>query len=238
MASRLAVSSLRAAARPRVFASLPQAVNSCAAYSTQPPPAQKASKIIDKMPSSPGLLTKTGAAVLGTGLTAAAISQELYVVNEETVLLVGSLIMFTFIGKSIRGPYAEWAKGQIEKTKAILSGARQEHTQAVQERIDAVSQMKDVVPITKSLFELARETATLENETFVTKQKTVLAAEIKTVLDSWARFEQQQKEAEQADLTKSVISQVLASVKDEKTQREILASAVADVEQLVKSKAI
>jgi hypothetical protein len=73
--------------------------SSCAAYSTQPPPAQKASEIIDKMPSSPGLLTKTGAAVLGTGLTAAAISQELYVVNEETVLLVGSLIMFTFIGK-------------------------------------------------------------------------------------------------------------------------------------------
>jgi len=52
------------------------------------------------------------------------------------------------------------------------------------------------------------------------------------------RYEQQVKESEQADLTKNVIEKVLASIKDEKTQKEILLSAVAEVEQLVKSKAI
>lgn len=58
-----------------------------------------------------------------------------------------------------------------------------------------------------------------------------MASEVKAVLDSWARYEQQVKESEQADLTKNVIASVLASMKDEKTQRDILLSAVVEVER-------
>jgi len=64
-----------------------------------PPPSQRADEIIEKLPSKPGIITKTGTALLGTGLAAAAISNELYVVNEETILLIGSIIVFTYIGK-------------------------------------------------------------------------------------------------------------------------------------------
>ena len=42
-----------------------------------PPPAERAAEIID---------TQTGTAILSSGLLAAAISQELYVFNEETVI--------------------------------------------------------------------------------------------------------------------------------------------------------
>ena len=41
----------------------------------------------------------TGTAILGTGLAAAAISQELYVVNEESIILIASAIFFTFLAK-------------------------------------------------------------------------------------------------------------------------------------------
>ena len=68
--------------------------------STNPiPPSKRAEEIIEKLPSSPSLITKTGTALLGTGLIAAAISQELYVVNEESIVLIASLIVFTYIGK-------------------------------------------------------------------------------------------------------------------------------------------
>lgn len=67
--------------------------------SNPPPPSERASEIINKLPSSPNLITKTGTALLGTGLAAAAISQELYVVNEETVLLVGSAIFLGLLAK-------------------------------------------------------------------------------------------------------------------------------------------
>lgn len=45
------------------------------------------------------------------------------------------------------------------------------------------------------------------------------------------RYEQQAKESEQAELSKNVIDKVLASLNDEKTQKEILAAAVAEVER-------
>lgn len=91
--------------------------------------------------------------------------------------------------------------------------------------------MKDVVSITESLFALSKETAQLESEAFVQRQKVALAAEVKQVLDSWVRFEQQQKESEQADLVRSIIDKVTKDLADEKTQRDILNSAIAEVER-------
>jgi len=205
--------------------------------STQPP-AEKASEIINKLPSSPNLVTKTGTVILGSGLVATAISQELYVMNEETVIAVGFFLLLGFIAKSIREPYRDWAETQIAKIKGVLDGARAEHTQAVKDRINSVEQMKDVVSITEGLFALSKETAKLEAESFILKQKVSLASELKSVLDSWVRYEQQAKENEQAALAKSVIENVLKTIQYEKTQKDILASAVTEVEQLVKSKAI
>ncbi|KAG6879091.1 hypothetical protein C0992_005236 [Termitomyces sp. T32_za158] len=209
-----------------------------ATSSSPQPPAERASELIDKLPSSPGLLTKTGSAILGTGLAAAAISQELYVVNEESIILVASIIFFTYLGKIIQEPYKNWAEGNISRIKKVLDGARAEHTQAVQERIDSVAQMKDVVTLTRDLFAVSKDTAKLEAETFVQQQKVAVAAEVKSVLDSWVRYEQQQKKSEQADLTKTVVAKVLASIKDEKTQKDIINAAVSEIEQLVKAKAI
>lgn len=109
-------------ARPQTVASIPLAVQSyvcpavfsliylsdsvfrccsraMASTSSQQPPAERAAGIINKMPSSPGLITKTGTILLGTGALATAISQELYVVNEESVLAAGSFILFAYIAK-------------------------------------------------------------------------------------------------------------------------------------------
>ena len=67
------------------------------ASSSKPPPEERAAEIINTLPSSPNLITKTGSVVLGTGLLATAISQELYVVNEETVIAAGFFILISFI---------------------------------------------------------------------------------------------------------------------------------------------
>lgn len=116
--------------------------------------------------------------------------------------------------------------------------------------------MKDVVSITQALFSLSKvsytsktfpsslislfiliitrlqqETAKLESENYVQQQKIAVAGELKSVLDSWVRYEQQVKEREQADLTKSVINKVVASLRDEKVQKDILVNAVAEIER-------
>jgi F-type H+-transporting ATPase subunit b len=91
--------------------------------------------------------------------------------------------------------------------------------------------MKEVVPITTQLFELSKETAKLEATNFELRQKVALAAEVKAVLDSWVRFEQAQKAAEQEQLVKSVVDKVTKSLSDEKVQKDILAGAVAEIER-------
>lgn len=135
----------------------------------------------------------------------------------------------------MREPYKEWAEGHISRIRNILNSARAEHTEAVKARIANVEKMKDVVAITEGLFALAKETAQLEADAFVQRQKVAVAADVKAVLDSWVRFEQQQKESEQAELARGVIDNVLKSIRDEKTQRDILAGAIAEVERECRS---
>ena len=132
----------------------------------------------------------------------------------------------------MKEPYNAWAEGHIERIKSVLNSARAQHTNTVKERIANVEKMKDVVSITEGLFALSKETAQLESEIFVQRQKVQLAAEVKSVLDSWVRFEQQQQQSEQAELAKTVIDNVLKSIRDEKTQRDILAGAVAEIERM------
>ncbi|KAK8861770.1 hypothetical protein IAR55_002593 [Kwoniella newhampshirensis] len=239
MASRLALKSLRSAAlaRPAVVAPRAMIAQSARFLATQPTPDQKAESIINAVPSS-SLFTKTGGVLLGTGLTAAAVSSELYVANEETVLAVGFLIIFTAIARSIGAPYSSWANGHIDRIKSILNSARTEHTKAVTERIDSVSTLKEVVPLTESLYAVAKETNTLEHENFVLSQENAVKAELKSVLDSWVRYEQQQREAEQVALVKSVQANIESELAKPAFKKQLLEEALSQVEQLAKSKAI
>lgn len=120
----------------------------------------------------------------------------------------------------------------------ILNGARAKHTEAVQSRISSVEQQKDVVGLTQSLYSVAKETAQTEKEVFELRQKTALASEVKAVLDSWVRFEAAEREQEQKLLAESVIRKVQDALKDDKLQKQILDNAVAEIENLAKSKAI
>lgn len=98
--------------------------------------------------------------------------------------------------------------------------------------------MKDVVDLTKSLFDVSRETAKLEHESFALRQKVALAGEIKSTLDSWVRFEAQQREDEQRQLVQGVIDKVSKELSNPQLQKDIVANAVADIEAMVKAKKI
>lgn len=66
------------------------------------------------------------------------------------------ITVFTMIGKYGGPAYREWAEGQVNKIRDILSAAREDHTQAVKARIDSVSQMSEVVEYTKALFAVSK----------------------------------------------------------------------------------
>lgn len=60
------------------------------------------------------MVSKTTWVTLGAGLTAFAVSNELYVANDETVILAGFLIFATLLGRAVAKPYTEWADSTIE----------------------------------------------------------------------------------------------------------------------------
>jgi F-type H+-transporting ATPase subunit b len=75
-----------------------------------------------------------------------------------------------------------------------------------------------------------QETAKLEAEAYELEQKTALAAEAKSVLDSWVRYEGQVKQRQQQELAQTVMAKVQKELENPKVLQQILQQSVADVE--------
>lgn len=75
-----------------------------------------------------------------------------------------------------------------------------------------------------------QETAKLEAEAYELEQKTSLAAEAKSVLDSWVRYESQVKARQQKELADSVMAKVQKELENPKVLQQILQQSVSDIE--------
>ncbi|KAL2834714.1 hypothetical protein BJY01DRAFT_224056 [Aspergillus pseudoustus] len=240
MASRLAKSAIGAARlRPTLPTRNVAAINLSAtrAASNVPTedPKQKAQSILDALPGN-SLVSKTAILSATAGLSIAAISNELYVMNEETVAAFCLLSVFTAVAKYGGPAYKEWAEGQVQKHKDILNAARADHTNAVKQRMENVQELSSVVEVTKQLFAVSKETAQLEAQAYALEQRTALAAEAKQVLDSWVRYEGQVKQRQQHELADSVIGKIRKELESPKVLQQILQQSVADVERIMSSK--
>lgn len=122
-------------------------------------PKAKAQSIIDSLPGS-SLVSKTAILSSAAGLSIYAISNEYYVVNEETVVAFCLLSVWGALIKFGGPMYKEWAESQTAKIRNILNAARADHTEAVKARIGDVQQMSEVVDITKSLFAVSKVSRT------------------------------------------------------------------------------
>jgi len=62
------------------------------------------------------------------------------------------------------------------------------------------------------------------------EQKTALAVEAKSVLESWVRYEGQVKQRQQKELAESIINKITKELENPKTLQQILQQSVTDVE--------
>ncbi|KAL8329531.1 hypothetical protein RB597_005000 [Gaeumannomyces tritici] len=238
MASRLArtalgAARLRPAALAQQRAALPALTSLTTTRASSNVPAEdpkaKAQSLMDAIPGN-SLVSKSAILSSAAALSVYALSNEYYVVNEETVVAFCLLSVWGAVIKYGGPMYSEWADAQAERVKGILNAARADHTQAVKNRIGNVQQMASVVDITKSLFTVSKETAQLEAQAYELEQKTALAAEAKTVLDSWVRYEGQVKQREQRELAESIIAKVKKELENPKALDRILQQSISDVE--------
>lgn len=118
-------------------------------------PKNKAQSILNSLPGQ-SIPSKLAFLSAGTGLSVAAISNELYVFNEESIVALSLLTIFYAVGKYV-GPMAgTYAREQTKKLSDVLNSARRDHTAAVQARIENVKELGGVVDITKTLFEVSK----------------------------------------------------------------------------------
>lgn len=89
----------------------------------------------------------------------------------------------------------------------------------------------------QQLLTTTQETAKLEAQAFELEQKTAIATEAKTVLDSWVRYEGQVKQRQQRELAESIIAKIEKELENPKTLKQILDQSVSDVERIVAQKA-
>ncbi|KAJ9478545.1 putative ATP synthase subunit 4, mitochondrial (putative) [Pseudozyma hubeiensis] len=161
-------------------------------YSDKPSPEARASSIIDSLPGN-SLVSKTGWSRSGR-LTAVAISKRIAHANETVIRHRPSRCPLPAV---LSSPARSGLTSDLRKSPRS-STALAPSTEAVQSRITSVESQKDVVGLTQALYRQAKETAQSRRE--VERQKTALAGEVKSVLDSWVRFEASEREQEQREL--------------------------------------
>lgn len=121
----------------------------------QKDPKSTAQGIVDALPGN-SLVSKTAILSGGAGLSIAAISNEIYVFNEETIVLVSLLSVFWGVYHYLGPGYAEWADAYADRIKGIMQGARKDHRDAIQARIDSVKPVSEVVSVTKDLYAVSK----------------------------------------------------------------------------------
>ncbi|KAF2172489.1 hypothetical protein M409DRAFT_17723 [Zasmidium cellare ATCC 36951] len=241
MASRLAKGAL-SAARVRPTLPIRNTLPAVTTFATSTPrqqtgvpqkdPKSAANSILDALPGN-SIASKTAILSAGAGLSVAAISNELYVVNEESIVALSLLTIYWAVYTYAGPMYKEFAQGQHDKMKNILNAAREDHTSAVKARINSVEDLSGVIDVTKNLF---AETAQLEAQAYEMEQKAALASEAKSVLDSWVRYEGQVKARQQKELADSIIAKIDKQLSDPKVLDQILKQSVSDVERIVSQK--
>jgi F-type H+-transporting ATPase subunit b len=157
----------------------------------------------------------------------------LYVINDESILLLTFLGFTGLVAKYLAPAYKDFADARMKKVSDVLNASRNKHVEAVKDRIDSVSQLQNVAETTKVLFDVSKETVELESEAFELKQKVELAHEAKAVLDSWVRYEASLRQLEQRQLAKSVISRVQSELGNPKFQEKVLQQSISEIEQLL-----
>ena len=127
----------------------------CASNVPTEEPAKKAQSILDALPGN-SLISKSAILSSGAGLSIYAISNEIYVINDETIVMIATFTVFWALFKYGGPLYTEWAQGQISKLKGILNAAKEDHKSAIRKRLDNVKQLSSVVDVTKQLFEVSK----------------------------------------------------------------------------------
>lgn len=163
-------------------------------------------------------------------------SSEIIVWTPETLLLASFFsaigILYATVGPSYKQAKIDYNNFLIGK----LKDGRQNHLETVTKKIDEIKALENVHATTAELYKASKDTLILENEIQKLEQIGALKAEIKQVLDSWVRHENNLKQEQQKLIAKEVIAKVTSKINDKTFQNEVLNESINELEALLAKK--
>ncbi|EEB05808.1 F0-ATPase subunit [Schizosaccharomyces japonicus yFS275] len=199
----------------------------------RPPPAEKAASLLNKLPST-SLLTKSGFLTVTAAGLAAAISRDIYIVNEESVVAAAFVGVLLVLGTLGRKAFSQGAQQAAERVTKVLQDARENHVDIVRHRIDQVASLQDAEEVTKLLYDTARDLAKTEAEVFALQQQVAVVQEARSVLDSWVHYEAAVRAAEQQQIVKDVIRRATTRLQNPRVQAAVMEESLTSIEDLLK----
>ena len=197
--------------------------------SKQVDPKVRADELLNKLPSNNYLRNTTTLTLLASA-SAFAISKELYVYNEESILMAAFLTTAVLLFKQVKPIYSESFEAYSNNMKKVLNDARAQHSKLVKTQYEESSKLSDITAETKSLFALSKELIALQKEEYELKQRIELTTQVKQKLDAWHRFTQSQKESEKQRMLDQVLSRINSELSKKDVQQQLFTQALRDLD--------
>lgn len=176
-------------------------------------------------------------ATLTGGLMAFLVANNIYIPNDETLILAAFIIVVRTLYVKLGGPIADMIDAAINEVRTKMMSSRQLEMKGLEEEIADLEQFRDFPAVTQDLLKTRQENIILEAEYAELVERTKFLTQIKMQLDDAVRKYAEKKALERRQKIDAIMAGVLTELKDPKLQNAILQQCLEDLKNLPVQKA-
>jgi F-type H+-transporting ATPase subunit b len=198
---------------------------------TQPQTQSKLRALINLIPGE-SAIGKLGYTAVGGGLATFLISQELYIPNDETLVLVAFALATRALYTRLSGPLSAYLDTSIGEIRAKWLASSISEKDSLAERLADMQLFRDAPAVAAAHFATCQENLTMQAEldSLLATQKFIQAVQFK--LDDAVRKEREKAAQERRARVEALVVGVQEALKDPKVQDAILKKCLVDLERM------
>ncbi len=172
---------------------------------------------------------KAAYATLTGGLMAFLVANNIYIPNDETLILAAFTIVVRTLYVKLSGPLSDMIEAGINDVKAKMTSSRQVELQALEVEIADLEQFRDYSSVTEDLFKTRFANILLEAEYAELVERAKFFSVTKAQLDDAIRKYSEKKAREHREKINAIMAGVLKELQDPKLQSVILKRCLEDL---------
>lgn len=174
---------------------------------------------------------ETGQTLLIGGFLAYALSKELFVIHDETVLAVVMGSTVYFLAKKISKPIADMLDARYQEILDMFNAGRNAEIQALTNQIEELKKVEYMLTARKDVIEINREINAMSMELEYRNKLHEVVREVKNRLDYQAEIEAFQRRTEQKHIIDWVEREVVKSISPQ-LEKESVSQCIKDLKAM------